>query len=109
MKTLRKQFYQICGINATNEDFTNEGFKVISFGTVKKNLVDILRDKETANKFHLWNKFIEPNNIEMNNILDKLENIVFKECRGNSHKRAIGWENGASYLQYHSGIHYKWF
>lgn len=105
----KKEFYQIAGINTTSQDFINEGFKVISFGSVKNEIMAILKDKGTADKFHQWNEFIEPNNAEMKAIQRQLNNIVFKESRGGDGKTVIGWENGESYLRYHSGIFYKWF
>ena len=106
---MKKQFYQICGIDTTATDFINEGYQVINIGMVKSSIMEILKDKETANKYHLWNEITEPTNNEMLLLKRKLETIVFKESRGNSQNRAIGWENGESYLRYHSGIIYKWF
>jgi hypothetical protein len=105
---MTKPFYQLNSIEATPETFTNEGYRVINFGMVKKEIVSILGNKETAIRFHLYND-ITDNDPEMKDIKNRLELIVFKESRGDSNSRAIGWENGNSYLRYHSGIIYKWF
>ena len=110
MNTIEKKpFYLIAGTNATAEDFTKEGYKVISFGQVKKEIMTILKDKETAYSFHEWNEFINPENTKMKEIQSQLNNIVFKESRGGGQKTVIAWEDGESYLRYHSGIIYKWF
>lgn len=106
---MKSEFWEINGINTTNDDFEKAGFKVISFGMVKKELMAILGDIETASKYHNWNKITEPKNKEMNELNDKLSKIVFKESRGSKNCKAIGWENGESYLRYHSGIFYRWF
>ena len=106
---MRREFHELSNPRNTKEVFINEGYQVISFGSVKKVLMDILKDKETANKYHLWNEILEPNNEEMIKIERQLENIVFKESRGGKNCYSIGWENGSSYLRYHSGIHYKWY
>ena len=45
----------------------------------------------------------------MQTLNNNLSKIVFKESRGGSGYTSIGWENGESYLRYHSGIFYKWF
>ena len=43
-------------------------------------------------------------------VLNKeLNKIVFKESRGGKNFYSVGWENGNSYLRYHSGIGYRWF
>ena len=39
----------------------------------------------------------------------ELNKIVFKESRGGKNFYSVGWENGNSYLRYHSGIGYRWF
>jgi len=106
---MKQQFWELSGLNTTKEDFENAGFKVINFGMVKTELMKILGDIETAEKYHLWNKFTEPKNKEMQTLNNNLSKIVFKESRGGSGYTSIGWENGESYLRYHSGIFYKWF
>lgn len=109
MNKVRKEFWELNSLDATNETFEKEGYKVISFGAVKKELMAILKDTETAYKYQKWNNILEPNNIEMLNLENELKNIVFKESRGGKGFYSIGWENGESYLRYHSGIIYKWF
>lgn len=104
-----KEFYLINGINTAAEDFKKEGYTVINFGQVKSKIMEVLKDRETADKFHRYNYPFTTDNPELNEIHHKLQSIVFKESRGNSQSRAIGWENGNSFLRYHSGIIYKWF
>lgn len=106
---MKKEFWELNGLNTSKEDFEANGFKVINFGMVKTELMKILVDEETANKYHLWNSIIEPDNKEMKAINEKLSQIVFKESRGGGGYTVIGWENGESYLRYHSGIFYRWF
>ncbi len=106
---MKQEFFEIADIDATNEDFEKNGFRVISFGMVKQELMNILCNRETATKYHLWNKISDPKNKQMKALNEKLCRIVFKESRGNKYSRAIGWENGESYLRYHSGILYNWF
>ena len=106
---MQKQFWEIAGINVTPETFKENGFTVINFGMVKKELMKILSNRETAVKYHLWNEISEPNNKEMVELNNKIKNIVFIESRGGGGRTVIGWENGESYLRYHSGIIYKWF
>jgi len=106
---MKQEFWELSGLDTTKEDFGNAGFKVINFGMVKTELMKILGDIETAEKYHLWNKFTEPKNKEMQTLNNNLSKIVFKESRGGSGYTSIGWENGESYLRYHSGIFYKWF
>jgi len=103
-----KEFYQICGINATNEDFEKNGFRVISFGAVKREIMSILKTRELAYAHHLYNSLCGINE-EFEAIDRQLENIVFKESRGGGGRVSIGWENGKRYLDYHSGVIYKWF
>ena len=107
--TNKKEFYLITGINTTAEDFTKEGYKVISFGQVKKEIMTILKDERTALNYHNWNEFLNPENLEMKELNTQLQNIVFKESRGGRGRQVIGWENGESYLRYHSGVIYNWF
>lgn len=104
-----KEFYLINRIEATSKDFQDEGYTVINFSQVRDKIKDILGDKETAEKYHLYNYPFTQHDERLNEIHHKLEKLAFKEARGNSHKMAIGWENGNSYLRYHSGIIYKWF
>lgn len=106
---MKKEFWELSGLNTTKEDFENNGFKVINFSMVKTELMKILSDGQTAEKYHLWNDIIEPDNLEMKTIKEKLSKIVFKESRGGGGRFVIKWENGEGYLRYHSGIHYKWF
>lgn len=106
---MKKEFYEISSITATAEDFISNGFTVISFGQVKKVLMGILGDEETAHEHHLYNYPFTNDNEKLNSLSLKLQNIVFKESRGGGGKTVIGWENGESYLRYHSGIIYKWF
>lgn len=103
-----KEFYEICGINATNKDFEDNGFKVINFSMVKNEYLKIIKNKDVANRFHLYNN-ISDNDTELNEIYNQFDKIVFKESRSGGGYTAIGWENINSYLSYHSGIHYKWF
>lgn len=102
------EFYQLCSINTTADQFIEAGFKVISFGTIKREIMNILGDKYTAHEYNLYNNIIGGNE-KMKRIYDQLEKIVFKESRGGKNYQSIGWENGNSYLRYHSGIIYKWF
>ena len=106
---LQKEFWELSGLDTTKEDFENAGYTVINFGMVKKELMKILGNIETANKYHSWNEFKEPNNKEMRSLQNNLSQVVFKESRGGGGYSAIGWENGESYLRYHSGIIYNWF
>lgn len=107
--TEKKPFYLINSIDAKADDFTKEGYKVISFGQVKAEIMNVLKDKETAIKYHNWNEVSTPDNLQMKEIKNQLENIVFKESRGGGGRTAISWEDGESYLRYHSGIVYKWY
>ena len=106
---MKKEFWEISGINTTKEDFENAGFKVINFGMVKTELMKVLSDMGTAEKYHLWNNITDPDNKDMQELNNKLSRRVFKESRGGGGYTVIGWENGESYLRYHSGIIYKWF
>lgn len=105
----RKQFYEICSIDATNSSFEQHGYRVINFATVKSEIMAIFGNGETAIEYHTWNNITDPGNTKMLEIKRQLENLVFKESRGNSQYRAIGWETAESYLRYHSGIIYKWY
>lgn len=97
----------------------------INFGMVKKTYLSIIKDEETANLFHKFCKCWYDENAEipkesnmyltkiqadkMNEIYTQFETFTFRESRGGKGYTAIGEENINSYLQYHSGIHYKWF
>jgi len=74
MKT-KKQFWELTGLDTTKEDFENNGFRVVNFGMVKKELVAILGNAETAKKNNLWNKFTDPKNMEMQSLPRKILNL----------------------------------
>jgi len=107
--TTKKEFWELTGLDTTKEDFENNGFTVINFGMVKKALLPILGNAETAKRYNLWNKITDPKNKEMQSLNDKLSKIVFKESRCGGGYSAIGWENGVSYLRYHSEVLHNWF
>lgn len=99
--------------------------KKINFGMVKKTYLNIIHNEETANLFHkfckCWydekaeipktsNMYLTKEQADrMNEIYLQFENIIFTESRAGGGRIVIGEENINSYLQYHSGIHYKWF
>lgn len=99
--------------------------KRINFGMVKKTYLNIIQNEETADLFHKFCKCWYDDNTEiektcsmyltkeqadrMNEIYLQFENITFKESRNGGGYSVIGESNINSYLQYHSGIHYRWF
>jgi len=110
-----KEFYELANDlifekseKKVHQEWNNNGFKIINFAMVKKEYFNIIKNKTIADKFHLYNDICD-NDPEMKAIYNKFDKIVFKETRGNSVSRAIGWENINSYLRYHSGIQYRWF
>jgi len=110
-----KEFYELANDlcfekseKKIHNEWNKNGFRIINFAMIKKEYFNIIPSKQIADKFHLYNPLCD-NDPELKAIYDKFNNIVFRETRGNSVSRAIGWENINSYLRYHSGIHYKWF
>jgi hypothetical protein len=104
-----KEFYLLNSLDATPEIFIKEGYNVISFAQVKKEILKILPTKKSAENFHSFNRIIDKGNKEMETIADRLNGIVFKEARGGGNRIVIGWETAETYLRYHSGIFYKWY
>lgn len=104
-----KEFYMIAGIDATKEDFEKEGYKVISFGAVKKTIMEVIKDRETYDRYNRYNYPFTTDQKDLNELSKQLQKIVFKESRGGGGRSVIGWENANGYLTYHSGIGYKWF
>lgn len=105
-----KEFYEVNSINATKEDFEREGFTVINFNSVKQKYMEFIDNRELAHEFHLYHDLTDRDKKpHLAKIYDSFERIVFKESRGGGGKCCIGWETINSYLQYHSGIIYKWF
>ena len=104
-----KEFYQLANkFETTKEEWEQNGFKVINFSMVKAEYMKYINNAELAERFHNFN-YLADNDSELLKIHEAFEKIVFKESRGGKYSMAIGWENINSYLQWHSGIHYKWF
>ena len=112
-----KEFYELANELAFEKDqstikkeWTENSFTLINFSMVKSEYMKLISDPETAEKFHMYNDITDrAESPDMAAIYDRFERIVFKESRGGGGRSVIGWENINSYLQYHSGIHYKWF
>lgn len=105
-----KEFNIINSLNTTKEDWESEGYKVINFANVKKEYLKVIDNIQLAHEYHSYNDITDSEKKpHLKEIHNQFQKIVFKESRGSANHRAIGWENLNTYLDYHSGIIYRWF
>ena len=104
-----KPFHELNGLDTTKEEWERNGYKVINFSQVKKEYLKVIDDEQLAHDYQMYNRYTTNKDKLMEEIYNKFQKIVFKESRGGGGRTVIGWENINSYLDYHSGIFYKWF
>lgn len=87
------------------EILEKNGFKVIKPFDVKKEFLEVIKDRDTAHDFNLFNPYSNPGKNKLKEIYDKFDKIVVKESRSNTTQ----WSTLNNYLNYRSGCIYKWY
>lgn len=81
------------------------GFKVITPFKAKKVFLDIVKSKELAHRFHLFNPYQQNTDTELMDIYKSFNKIVLKDNRSG----ISSFQTLNGYLRYRSGCFYNWY